>query len=330
METIGILYPGAMGSSLARTLSSRLPHLTLLTSLSNRSASTVSRAESSGLTNVPLSELVSRSDIILSILPPSSATDLAKEIISHLPSNRSKPLIYADLNAVSPGTTSKISALLLEHDIVFLDGSVLGLPATETFDPKIYLSCRAEFESSLNEVADVLSGGSPGKGLAIHTMPGAGEGAASALKMCYGGINKGYVGLASLLVMAANAHSKGTADALLDEFADSKTAALEGFSRSFPDMIGKAYRWVGEMEEISSFINTSLSGNDSSDLARENARKVAETFQGLAKVFQRVADDVRDDEEEEQGDSAGKEEVDKLLDWGKRGGEAVKRKKQGI
>ena len=43
-------------------------------------------------------------------------------------------------------------------------------------------------------------------------------------------------------VSAAHAHSPGTADALLRELSLSKTSALETFSSSFPDMVGKAYR----------------------------------------------------------------------------------------
>ena len=63
-KTIAFLYPGAMGASLAWTLHTRIPGLTLLTSLGSRSEATRARATEVGLTDVPLDELVDRSDII--------------------------------------------------------------------------------------------------------------------------------------------------------------------------------------------------------------------------------------------------------------------------
>jgi 3-hydroxyisobutyrate dehydrogenase-like beta-hydroxyacid dehydrogenase len=112
-------------------------------------------------------------------------------------------LIYIDANAVSPNTTSEISKLLTPLDVVFIDGSVLGGPAKGEYCPKLYLSADAKWDRELKEVEEILGGWADGKkGLNIRLMEGAGEGAASALKMCYGGINKGYVGLATLLILS--------------------------------------------------------------------------------------------------------------------------------
>lgn len=264
LETIAFLYPGAMGASLARTLHIRQPQLTLLTSLSARSQITLDRASSSGLINVPLEGLVDRADVIISILPPSAAIALATEVVAALPNRRRPPPIYIDANAISPTTVSHLSTLLAPAKVPFIDGAVLGLPATDTFDPKIYLSSAKEWEVHMKEVVQVLGGDGEGKGLRIEVLDGAGEGAASALKMCYGGINKGFTGLAALMVLgtstnvevspelvrwahgcmgpAAHAHSPGTADALLREFSLSQNVKLDGLTKSFPNMIGKAYR----------------------------------------------------------------------------------------
>jgi len=202
IRTIAFLYPGAMGASLARTLHIRQPRLTLLTSLSTRSQATLDRASSSGLHNVPLPELVDRSDVIISILPPSAAFTLVQEVITALPHRKSLiPSVYIDANAISPTTVTQMSALLQPHKIPFIDGGVLGLPATDMWDPKIYLSSAQQWERHMQEVVQVLGGGGEGKGLKIEVLEGAGEGAGSALKMCYGGINKGFNGLAALIVM---------------------------------------------------------------------------------------------------------------------------------
>lgn len=205
LQTIAILYPGSMGSSLASTLSTRLPHLTLLTSVSDRSKPTQDRASSSGLTNVSMQELVHQSDIIISILPPSSALTLALEIINLLPGRpQSSPPIYVDLNAISPATSEIISSHLSSVSVEYIDGCVIGGPATvePAYDPKIYLSSSAAYSKTLIEVAQVLGGGGKGKGLNVEVLEDTNsQGAASALKMCYGGLSKGHTGLATMLVL---------------------------------------------------------------------------------------------------------------------------------
>ena len=201
-QTIGFLYPGNMGASLAWTLHTRQPHLTLLTSLGSRSGDTKSRATNAGLQDVEMDELVDRSDVIISILPPSASIELAEQVLSSL-EKRSRPQkpVYIDANAISPGTVGQIAKLLKGKEVPFIDGSVIGGPASENYDPMIYLSSAPEYEAILRDVAGVLSGGGPKKGMQISVMDGAGEGAASALKMAYGGIAKGTTGLAVLMVL---------------------------------------------------------------------------------------------------------------------------------
>ncbi|KAK4687201.1 hypothetical protein P7C73_g2907, partial [Tremellales sp. Uapishka_1] len=96
----------------------------------------------------------------------------------------------------------------------------------------------------------------------------------------------------------ANSHSEATSQALLEELNASQPALLQGLSKRFPDMMPKAYRWVGEMEEIASFIDTSLLGGASDpepeDISPE--RNVADTYRGLALMFQRLADSVAEKE----------------------------------
>ncbi|KIR27144.1 hypothetical protein I309_03854 [Cryptococcus deuterogattii LA55] len=135
-----------------------------------------------------------------------------------------------------------------------------------------------------------MSGGEEGKEMRVRTMEISGVSGASALKMCYRGISKAIAGLGGY---AAQAHSPGTAKAFFDALTESQPGLTERLSRTIPDMIPKAYRWVGEMEEISSFINM---------------------YQGLAQMFQRVADDVKSSQAGED-----REEIKVLLDWAKKG-----------
>jgi hypothetical protein len=208
-KTIAFLYPGSMGASLAHLLSQVKPELTLLTSLSSRSQATIDRASASGLTNVPLEELTSRSDIILSILPPSSALTLAREITAILPSSsRRVPPIYIDANAIAPTTVTELAGILKPHAVPFIDGSILGGPAKDGYCPRLYLSADQKWENELKLVESVLGGWKDNRnGIDVKVMHGAGEGAASALKMCYGGINKGYTGIATLMVLGKSLFS---------------------------------------------------------------------------------------------------------------------------
>ncbi len=156
-----------------------------------------------------MEELVSRSRVIISVLPPSEALKLVQEVIqiwSFVSTNSSgngaghesrNPPIFIDANAISPSTTLQIATLFssspLSTPIPFLDGSIIGGPSSPTYDPKIYLSCSTENQWALTEVMQMLGGG---KGLKLVELEGAGIGGASALKMSYAGLTKGSTGLA--------------------------------------------------------------------------------------------------------------------------------------
>ena len=75
-NTIGVLYPGEMGSSLAKLLTdSGFP---VLTTTENRSPRTRELCREAGLHAVPtLDELLERSDILLSLVAPSAALSVA-------------------------------------------------------------------------------------------------------------------------------------------------------------------------------------------------------------------------------------------------------------
>src|ERR1019366_8888173 len=76
--------------------------------------------------------------------------------------------------------------------------------------------------------------------------------AASALKMSYAGITKGFTALGAAMMLAAT--RGGSAEALKAELAESQPALLGFLTRQTPAMYSKAYRWVAEMEEISEFV----------------------------------------------------------------------------
>ena len=120
-------------------------------------------------------------------------------------------------------------------------------------------------------------------GLDVRVLEGP-LGAASALKMCYAGINKGIAALASMMILAA-ARSGATA-ALYEEMSESLPSLLTSLRRQVPEMLPKAYRWVAEMEEIATF-------NGESGPAHA-------VFVGFSRLFEDIARDAAG----EQRDSA--------------------------
>jgi hypothetical protein len=90
-----------------------------------------------------------------------------------------------------------------------------------------------------------------GYGLIVRVLEGSLT-AASALKMSYAGITKGFTALGAAMMLAAT--RAGAADALKAELAESQQALFGFLSRQTPNMYAKAYRWVAELDEIARFV----------------------------------------------------------------------------
>ena len=251
---IAVIAPGAMGAAVAHRLHSH--GATVAITLEGRSPASATRA--ARLPQQPSEQaLTSWADVILSILPPGEALALAQRLAPILPPNT----IYADCNAVSPGTVRQIQAALPNN--IFIDIGIIGGPPNATGPgPKLYASGPTE---SLAKLRD--------HGIDLRPIEG-GIGAASALKMSYAGITKGLTALGS--AMALGATHAGAARALHAELADSQPDVLRYLERSVPDMFVKAYRWVAEMEEIAAFLAPS---------------PAAQIYQGAAALYEALAKD---------------------------------------
>lgn len=264
---IALISPGAMGSALGTALSGA-GHA-VLTSLTNRSAASRARAEAAGMRHAEDAALAG-CDIILSVLPPANAPALVEQLLPHIAAQVVKPL-FVDANALSPETKKALATRLATAGCTLVDGAILGPPPGASPRGTVLLLSGDEAESASRLATDAC----PAK---IVT---GGIGGASALKMCFGGINKGVVGLAGALLLAAQRY--GVDEALKAEMAEHMPDLFTRYQRQIPDMLPKAYRWVAEMEEISAFL-----GAD--DLAG------AEIYRGLAGLFGRIAADVAGDE----------------------------------
>lgn len=235
MPTVAIIAQGAMGAGIARRLADR--GVRVLTSLEGRSPASAARAASAGMVAASPDE-VAQADMLLSVLPPAKAPALAARYAPLL-----RPgMVYADCNAISPEQAERIGALLAPSGCAYVDAGIIGgPPRADGYTPRIYAS--GPHAARLAELA--------AHGLAIPVLDGP-IGAASALKMSYAGITKGLTAIGAAMFLAAERAGAGAA--LHAEIAESQAVLLPWLGRFIPSMFDKAYRWVGEMEEIADFL----------------------------------------------------------------------------
>jgi 3-hydroxyisobutyrate dehydrogenase-like beta-hydroxyacid dehydrogenase len=217
--TVGIVSAGEMGAGVGRRL--RESGIRVVTTLAGRGERTRERAAAARMEDVgSLAAVVREADVVLSILPPDRALTLAEAV------GRDAGPLYVDCNAISPATARAIGAVVGDR---YVDAGIIGAPSA----PRFYASGRHAAELTRLPL-DVRSlGGEIGQ--------------ASALKMCYAALTKGLSALLTESMVAADAN--GVTAALRDELANSQPQFLAGADR-LPGVVPKAYRWIGEMEEI--------------------------------------------------------------------------------
>ena len=193
-------------------------------------------------------ELLTGADFFLSILPPDQAEGLASRLAPALQSLPKKP-VYVDCNAISPQTAGRVAAIVEPTGAAFVDGGIIGGPPREDYSPAIYASGpQAERTAAIKEF-----------GIDWRIIDGP-IGAASGLKMSYAGITKGTTAIAAAMLLGAARF--GCAEALIAELSSSQPEMLRRIRRGVPGMYDKAYRWVGEMEEISDFLEANAASSE--------------------------------------------------------------------
>ena len=236
--TVAVIAQGAMGAGVGGRLVER--GLRGVTSLEGRSEESARRAAAAGMVAVSDAECA-KADVFLSILPPSEALPLAKKMAALIGASNKKP-IYVDCNAVSPPTKVEIGNVVLKSGAPFVDVGIIGLPPQKDGSAP-WLHASGPDAGRFAPIGDF--------GLNVNVIEGP-IGAASALKMSYAGITKGVTALGAMMMLAATRH--GAAAGLRKEFDRSQPALLPWFQRSIPAMYSKAYRFVGEMDEIADFV----------------------------------------------------------------------------
>src|SRR5215468_10966449 len=247
MAVIGIIAQGTMGAGVGRRLHESGAKVRTL--LSGRSRASAERAKAAGMTAAADErELLSGADFFLSILPPGEAEALAGKLAPTLTTLDRRP-VYIDCNAISPQTAMRIGEIIAPTGAHFVDAGIIGGPPRPGYSPTIYASGPTASQTAI--LRDW--------GIDWRVIDGP-IGAASGLKMSYAGITKGTTAIAAAMLLGAARF--GCAEALIAELSDSQPQMLARMRSNIPGMYDKAYRWVGEMEEIADFLEANPPSRD--------------------------------------------------------------------
>jgi len=232
MTTIGLLHPGEMGAGVgaaARAGGSRV-----LWASQGRGEDTHRRAAAAGLEDVDtVAALVGKSDVVLAVCPPHAAVDVAREVAGHAFRG-----LYVDGNAVAPTTSRAIAAIVQGAGATYVDGGIIGPPPDKPGSTRLYLSGTAA-----ERVRELFAQGP----LEAIILPGDLT-SASAIKMAYAAWTKGSQAL--IMAVRALATAEGVDEALLAEWGRSQPDLPKRSENAAKGTARKAWRWVGEMDEI--------------------------------------------------------------------------------
>ena len=270
---IAVIGAGEMGSAVGGRL--RKMGARVMTELNGRSDESARRAKDAGLEIIDDEDLlIQQSNFILSIVPPGVAYAVADRFRGALAKTAHQP-IFVECNAIAPATVRRIEAILRETGCVFVDAGIIGGPPSHDDSmkgPRFYAS-----GSDANKCAILTE---YGLDIVILDAP---IGAASAIKLAYAGLTKGFTALGAAMVGAA---ARNNLDAALRaELARSQPDMLMRLERFIPAMFPKAYRWVAEMEQIADFAGEESQG--------------AVIYRGAARLYERIAAEFDDGQSSE-------------------------------
>ena len=230
---IGLIGTGEMGSAVGARL--RANGVEVVTSLAGRSPASADRIARAGITVATSDDdVVAGSAFVLSIVPPGEAIAVA-ERFAPVMARMNGRTTFVDCNAIAPQTMATVASTVSGAPCI--DVGIVGGPPRQEYTPKFYAS--GPDAAWLLALEDA--------GLVIRVLDGD-IGLASAFKMCYAGITKGFTAVGSAMRAAALTH--GLANELDAELAASQPALKAWLDRQLPTMPPKAYRWVAEMHEI--------------------------------------------------------------------------------
>jgi 3-hydroxyisobutyrate dehydrogenase-like beta-hydroxyacid dehydrogenase len=275
IENVGLMSPGDMGQAVAIQIKAN--GLNVYTALEHRSERTRALAREAGLSDLgTIARLVVECDVVLSVINPGAALDFAREVADALRATGSHTLIV-DCNAIAPDTAREIATVVEGAGGRFLDAGIIGPPPRGNAKTNLYVSGPG--------AVDLEQLGGPQ--LIVHVISDR-IADASALKMCYGALNKGTQALWLDVLIAAQ--RLGVDGILEQQLRQSQADLYDRALGQFPILPPKASRWVPEMLEISKTLAT--------------AGITPKMFQGAADIYLFVAGTALGKETPENRDKA--------------------------
>jgi 3-hydroxyisobutyrate dehydrogenase-like beta-hydroxyacid dehydrogenase len=190
IQKIGILSIGEMGSACARLFLKNGARV--ITVLEGRSERTRMFARDAGVEVVRhVRGLVDSSDIILSLVTPSSALSVCKQVAQAMV-RQGGASVFVDANPTSPMLAEKMAHRIASVGRIFVDGAVIG-PAAEVGRSTVLYGSGPNARE-LQQIERF--------GLKVSVL-GEKIGQASALKIFNAGLNKGMAALLTELLMGA-------------------------------------------------------------------------------------------------------------------------------
>jgi len=232
--TVGIVSTGAMGGAFGRVLGAKGARV--VATVEGRSSRTQQLAR--GIELVPtLDAVVAASGIVLSIVPPGAALEVADAIGAAAARTGARPIV-ADLNAIAPATMGAVADCLAATGLGVVDGSISGPPPRSAETTTVYLSGprAAEVVESLDAPELEL--------LVVGEMIGR----ASAVKMSTASFYKGQTALLAQALRAAQAND--VLEIVLDDLRRHYPDLIDNAPRLLQSIAAKSGRYVAEMEEI--------------------------------------------------------------------------------
>ena len=281
---IGLLHPGEMGAAVASCLTARGRDVRWVSQ--GRSAATAQRAVRAGLADAgTVAVLAGQAGIILSVCPPHAALGTARAVAA-----AGFTGVYADANAISPGTARQVRAVVEAAGGCYVDGGIVGPPPgpaasgggtgeTGPGGTRLYLAADpagADQGGPAAEVAALFEG----TALKPEILRNENRTAASALKMAYAAWTKGSAAL--ILGARALARAEGVEDSLLAEWALSQPGLDRRSLGAARSATAKGWRWAGEMEEISASMTADGLPGGFHEAAAEVFRRSSSGPQGAA------------------------------------------------
>jgi len=239
--TIGVLYPGEMGTALAQALND--DGYTVITTLEGRSPLTRERATRAELHILPtLADVAHESDVIIAVIPPAGAAEVARRYCSHA-IHAPAGAIYIDVTPLTPPQKREMAGMFAASGVRFVDGAICGSASHLRTLGRIYLSGEAAGEVEAR-LADCTV---PVKSL------GRRPGQAALLKMFMGGMSKGLAML--FLEMTVAARQALLLDDVLDCYNHFYAGLMPAIERMLPTYPAHAARRADELREVEETMN---------------------------------------------------------------------------